>query len=129
MKLRTTRPVAWLALLAVFFAQLATAAYACPLIEAALKVPVASTEQPTPCAEMGMDAPETASALCLEHCKAGQQLVDNQSPVSPVAAELVPLVVVAALAAPLSARTAAIEPLLARAAAPSVFASSSRLRI
>jgi hypothetical protein len=128
-KLRRTRPAAWLALLAVFFAQLATAAYACPLIENALKVPMAEAEMPAPCAEMDMDSPEAASALCVEHCKIGQQLVDNHSPVSPLCAAPVVVFFVPALVADLSALTGAIEPLLARATAPPVFASSRRLRI
>ena len=54
MKVPRTRPAAWLALLAVFFAQLATAAYACPMIAEALEMRVANLEAVTPCAGMRM---------------------------------------------------------------------------
>jgi hypothetical protein len=128
-KLRRTRPAAWLALLAVFCGQLAIAAYACPLLEQALKAPAGIAEAATPCAEMGMAGTESPSALCLEHCKVGQQLVDNHSPVTPLAVAPVLLFFVQPLVADISELTRAVEPLLVRATAPPVFASSSRLRI
>ena len=70
----------------MFFAQLAIAAYACPLIEGAVEVPAANAGMGAPCAEIGMAGPEATSALCLEHCKVGQQLVDNHSPATPLVA-------------------------------------------
>ena len=124
-----TRATAWLALLAVILAQLATAAYACPRIEDALQIPAAIATPATPCAEMGMAGPEAASTLCLEHCKVGQQLVDNHSPVVFVAAVAVVALFVPSPVADLSTPEGPVEPLLARATAPPVYASSSRLRI
>ena len=124
------RPAALLALLAVLFAQLATAAYACPLIQQVLNAPViAQGEAATPCAEMDMAVAEGMSALCLEHCKAGQQLVDNHSPVPAldVAADLA--FVVHASIADVTRPLRVPDPPAFRATAPPVFASSSRLRI
>ncbi|HVE51300.1 MAG TPA: hypothetical protein VNG69_16985 [Casimicrobiaceae bacterium] len=125
---RRIRFAAWFALLAVFLAQLAIAAYACPLMEAALTPSEPRVEVPTPCAEMGMAVDEDAFALCVEHCNSGGQLVDNHSPVADAAA--VPLIlpfVATFVNAP--ARASVVEPILARATAPPVLASSSRLRI
>ena len=124
-----TRLAAWLALLAIFFAQLATAAYACPDIEAALKAPPPAEKVSAPCDEMGMDKAADGSGLCVEHCKIGQQLVDTHPTVDHSAHAPVLMYVVATLVADTSARSQSIEPLLARATAPPIFASSSRLRI
>lgn len=67
-------------LVAILFAQLATAAYACPAMQVANREAAASKAS-MPCAGsmadgavMGMD-PDLA-ALCLEHCKSGAQTVD-----------------------------------------------------
>ena len=121
--------MAWWALLAVFLAQLATAAYACPQIAAALSGPP-TTEASTPCADMGMADDEDLASLCIEHCKVGQQVVDNQSPVPPLGTVLVlPHCLRATLTDLASAGDLVPERVLARATAPPVFASSSRLRI
>ena len=121
---------AWLALLAVLFAQLATAAYACPLIQEVLNAPVAAQgEVTTPCAEMDMAGAESKSALCLEHCKAGQQLVDNHSPVSALAVAAGLAFVVHTSIADVRRPLRVPNPPAFRATAPPVFASSSRLRI
>ena len=127
---RLRRRAAWLTLLAVLFSQLATAAYACPLIQEALNAPVVATgEATTPCDEMDMAGAEGMSALCLEHCKTGQQLVDNHSPVPAldVAADLA--FVVHASIANVTRPLRVPDPPAFRATAPPVFASSSRLRI
>ena len=126
---RRRRPTAWFSLLAVVFAQFAMAGYACPLIEEALNGPVAKVEATTPCAEMGMASSEAISALCLEHCKVGQQLVDNHSPVSPLAVAAVVLFVVQIPMADVAGAIRTADPPAFRATAPPVFASSSRLRI
>lgn len=126
---RRSRIAAWWALLAVFLAQLATATYACPHFEEALRAPAPKAEMSTPCAGMGMERPADPSALCLEHCKVGLQLVDNQPPVDYVAAAPVLVFFVATPVIDISAREVPAEPFLARATAPPVFASSARLRI
>ena len=123
------RVAAWLALLAIFFAQLATAAYACPDIEAALNPPPLAVETSVPCDGMGMGKAADGSGLCVEHCKIGQQLVDTHPTVDPTAHAPVLMFVVATLVADTSARSTTIEPFLAHATAPPIFASSSRLRI
>jgi hypothetical protein len=113
----------------MFFAQLATAAYACPHIEAALSLPPMSVEAETPCADMATPDPGTPSALCVEHCKVHDQAVDNHAPAPPVAA-LSPLpVAVETIRTGRSIGSVPVDSLLARATAPPVFASSSRLRI
>lgn len=126
---RRTRFSALLALSAIFFAQLATAAYACPQIEAALSDSVPKAEVSIPCAEMGMEEPTDSPSLCLEHCKVGQQLVDTHPPVDQGSPALVLVFFVATVVADAPARGSSIEPILARAAAPPVFASSQRLRL
>ena len=129
MSRRPTRVAAWLALLAIFFAQLATAAYACPNIEAALNAPSSAEQVSTPCVKMGMGKAADGSGLCVEHCKVGLQLVDTHPTPDAVAHPPVLVFVVATLVADPSARSLSFEPLLARASAPPVFASSNRLRI
>jgi hypothetical protein len=129
MSRRRTCRAAWWALVAVFLAQLATAAHACPLVEQALNPPAMSAEAEMPCADMAMPDPGTPSALCIEHCKGGDQAVDNLAPVAAIAA-LPPLpLVVEAFATARSFGSLPADSLLARATAPPVFASSSRLRI
>lgn len=122
------RLTAWCALLAICFVQLATAAHACTLVDAALKVPAASTENASPCDGMGMVDVQDRSVLCLEHCKNGQQLVDVHSPV--MAAEL-PVVepILVLFAWDNDAQVFRDAPLIAPTSAPPAFASSSRLRI
>jgi hypothetical protein len=118
-----------LALLAIFFAQLATAAYACPDIEAALKVPPLAEKVSAPCEGIGMDNAADGTGLCVEHCKIGQQLVDTHPTADQSAAPPVLVFFVATPFADTSARSRSIEPILARATAPPIFASSGRLRI
>jgi hypothetical protein len=129
MSRRGNRFAAWWALLAIFFAQLATAAYACPLIEAALKVSTSMAQMDTPCAQMGMDGPADQSGLCVEHCKVGQQLVDTHTAVDHVTPVWISVFFVATLINDISVRAVPVEPILARATAPPIYASSSRLRI
>lgn len=129
MSRRPTRVAAWLALLAIFFAQLATAAYACPNIKAALNAPPSTENVSTPCYRMGMGKAADGSGLCAEYCKVGLQLVDTHP--TPDFADPPPVLIfmVATLVADPSARSLSLEPLLARATAPPIFASSNRLRI
>jgi hypothetical protein len=128
-KRQRTRLVAWWALLAVFIAQLATAAYACPQIEAALSGPPAM-DATTPCADMGMADEQDLSSLCLEHCKLGQQVVDTHSPVPQLDAAFVSPFFIRATCTDLASAVDLVpERVLARATAPPLFASSSRLRI
>jgi hypothetical protein len=129
MRRRRTRSAAWWALLAVFFAQLATAAYACPLIAAALSVSMPASRMSTPCADMDMDGPTDQAGLCVEHCKVGQQLVDTHTPFDEMAPVLAGLFYVITVVNDLSIRAVPVEPPLARATAPPIYASSSRLRI
>lgn len=129
MSRRPTRVAAWLALLAIFFAQLATAAYACPDIEAALKAPPSAAKMPTPCDQMGMDSAADGAGLCVEHCKVGLQLVDTQPTPDYTAHPPVLVFLVATLVADPSVRSLSLEPLLTRATALPIFASSNRLRI
>ena len=71
MKASRLRPFAALiALVAVLFAQLATAAYACPGMEIMTRVAIAQQDVP-PCHEQ---APaQERSALCDAHCQQGDQ--------------------------------------------------------
>jgi hypothetical protein len=121
---------AWLALLGLVLAQLTTAAYACPLIEASLRGSPSAPEAQMagPCDGMVMDQPATMTAPCLEHCNVGLQLVATHSPdYFPYLPSGVFLVV--ALPITTSSVESPTAPLLARAASPPVFASSNRLRI
>jgi hypothetical protein len=117
-------------LLAVCFSQLATAAYACPLLERAL-----AAEFQTAAHCPGMDTstdtptPDLLSALCVEHCKAGQQLVDSHSPLDTPSATPYLFFFVAALDADLAVPAGATKPLFVRATAPPLYVTSSRLRI
>src|SRR5688572_9019592 len=90
------RSTAWWALLAIFFAQMATAAYACPLVGEARSSATPSGEMSTPCAEMEKAPSANPTALCLEHCKVGQQLVDTH----PVADDVASFPVLAFLVLP-----------------------------
>jgi hypothetical protein len=126
----TKRFVTWLALLGLVFAQLTTAAYACPLIETTLRgsQPVQPVQMASPCGDMGMDQPAAMTAPCLEHCNVGLQLVASHSPTDvPYPPANAFLVVPLATDFPFVESPTA--PLLARAASPHVFASSNRLRI
>jgi hypothetical protein len=118
---------AWLALFALCFAQIATAAHACALLDVSPPVPPAEV-QGTPCADMAIDTVEDRPILCLEHCKFGQQVVDDHAAAPIDAPVVVPLIVAAvdicSVRLPLrGART------FAPSFSPPVFASSSRLRI
>ena len=129
MKRRRTRLVAWWALLAVFLAQLATAAYACPQVAEALSgQPEADVT--TPCANMRMADGQDVASLCIEHCKVGQQVVDNQPATPQIGTALVFTFCVRGPAVDVVSGSEQVpEHVLARATAPPVFASSNRLRI
>jgi len=110
------------------FVQIATAAHACTLVDPASKVPVMLVSGERPCAEMGMADTQNRPLLCLEHCTAGQQLVDHHSPVA--LADLPFLTpIILAFAWDIHVRRVANALLVPPSTAPPVFASSSRLRI
>jgi hypothetical protein len=128
-----SRLAAWLVLWALFVAQLATAAYACPYMLAALDVPPPigqgmSVGMPA-CIGTTTGQAGDRSALCVEHCKVGQQLNDTHPPVDHALQVPVGAFLVATFVADTPARSWAIESLLGRATGPPIFASSSRLRI
>ena len=128
-KLRHFRAPAWLALFAILFAQLATAAYACPLLQKTPDIPVTGAQMETPCPGMDTSTPDPASALCVEHCKAGCQLVDNHVPIDVPAITRDVLFIVDTLFVTADVSTRSTEPSVVHAAAPPIYASSSRLRI
>lgn len=124
-------------MLGLLMTQLATAAHACPLIEAALASPVAEptfaspsapAQMATPCDGMDMGAAVDAGTLCVTHCESDSNAVNPASvdqPVHPTAgAYLVVDQVSSRIAVPWRA-----EPQLTRTTALPVFASSARLRI
>lgn len=79
----------WL-VLAVLFTQLATAAYVCPMASAAVRqgaTPAIDEEEAMPCAAMmsaaaGVTLDADQPGLCLQHCQAGSQTVDQTNPAS-----------------------------------------------
>ncbi|HVF62413.1 MAG TPA: hypothetical protein VNE58_00260 [Casimicrobiaceae bacterium] len=125
---RRLRYPAWFAVFALLFAQLATAAYACPQINGASIVAAATDARTSPCLE-SMSDDDGRSPLCFEHCKTGQQLVDSPTPANVPMAPPVLALVVTALDVALLPHAGPIDRLLAHATAPPVFASSARLRI
>jgi hypothetical protein len=134
---RRAKPcVAWLALLAIVLAQLTTAVYACPLIDAALggsRTAPQEKQIAMPCdgmaMDMGMDQLPAMTAPCLEHCNVGLQLVASHSPSDHLPYLPTGIFLVVALPTITSSVESPTAPLLARAASPPVFASSNRLRI
>jgi hypothetical protein len=122
------RLTAWLALLAVVFLQLATAAHACDRLEGRSAPSPVVAEAGAPCEHMGMPASPTRSGVCQEHCKADSQLVDPHSPVA-VAECAAVLAVFQELPSDTGAGTSRSALVVPRATAPPVFASSGRLRI
>jgi len=90
-----------LGVVALLFAQLAVASYACPL---------AGQGDPTTVAANSTDSPNALDpnqpGVCLEHCKAGTTTVDqSQPPVMQAPLVLGPLVRVADIRLPLVRRT------------------------
>lgn len=129
MKRRRIRFSAWLALFVVAFAQMATAAYACPLIRAAFDESPPMVAMEAPCAEMAMDSDVDVANLCVEHCKVGQQLVDSPQPLEAMQPALVFLHLTSSSAETLAIARPAVRSPIPRATAPPVYASSARLRI
>ena len=129
MKRLHRRVTAWFALLAICFVQIASAAHACTLVDARLKVPAAQTQDAGPCAAMGMAAnPQDQPPLCIEHCKAGQQLIDHHSPVVVADAPAVfPLIL--ETCSHTDIRSGVGAPVIAPGTSPPTFAVSGRLRI
>jgi len=123
------RITAWLALFAICFVQIATAAHACALVDGAFGAPAVQAEATSPCADMGMGtSSQDKPALCFQHCKPGQQLLDHNSPV--VAADgpdIVPLIVASCARADI--RSVITAPDIAPGTSPPRFAASARLRI
>jgi hypothetical protein len=122
------RPIAWIALLAVAFLQLATAAHACDLVAGRSAPSSLAAEVAAPCEDMGMPTSPTRSGVCLEHCKSDSQLFDHHAPVAVAdcAAVLATVQWLPSDTCAVTTRSALVVP---RAAAPPIFASSGRLRI
>jgi hypothetical protein len=129
MRRRRNRRAAWWTLVALVFAQLATAAHACPLIERVLNPVAVSAEAEMPCDDMAMPDHRSPSALCAEHCKANDQRVDNPAPIAAVGLPAQHSLTVETFATCRSNGPLAEDAALRRATAPPIFASSSRLRI
>lgn len=132
MRKRPLRHISGWMILGMFVAQIATAAYPCPPGSELGAPSVEASAMPETCEGMGVPASGSRSSLCLEHCKADQRLVDNQSPAAgslgPSAVR--PLFVVADEGELSGAEVAAhARALVAHATAPPVFAASGRLRI
>jgi hypothetical protein len=131
LKHRSNYLVAWLALLGLILAQMTTAVYACPLIEAALggSQPAPQVQMAGPCDGMEMAQPVAMTTPCLEHCNVGLQLVATHSPSDHLPYLPTGVFLVVALPTTTSSVESPTAPLLSRAASPPVFASSNRLRI
>ena len=121
------RLTAWFALLAICFVQIATVAHACTLVEATPRAPAMALDTANPCAEMGMADVQERPVLCLEHCKAGMQLVDHHPLAVADAPALAPLIL--ALVSDVDIRLVPRQSIIARVTSPPVFVLSSRLRI
>lgn len=112
---RVRRAFARVMLACFVYAQLAIAAYACPRL-----APVVATPVP-PCHAQVVDEDEPAaegSVLCLEHCRAGDEVTDpGAQPVAPplALAGFAPVIVVASLDAAKPDRWRAAERRRARA--------------
>jgi hypothetical protein len=75
---RRSRPLAAVLAALFVYAQLAVAAYACPVLGAAGEFDAVAPS--SPCAEMQMGAvpiDEEQAALCMEHCRAGSYAADQ----------------------------------------------------
>ena len=87
-------------MLAVLFTQLATAAYACPMLGVAVEQGAASAdEEVMPCAAMmtgaaGVMLDAEQPGLCLQHCQGGSQTIDQSNPASVPAPALLPTLTV-----------------------------------
>ena len=82
--MKTTRPRAFaaiLAIVAVLFAQLALATYACPGVDG--MKPAALAEDTPPCHQN--PAPEAPTPLCQAHCQQGDQSLDQRGASMPAA--------------------------------------------
>jgi len=77
---RRFRPIAWIALVALVFAQLATAAYACPQLAApTVKAHAPDCHDPSP-----------SPNLCERHCDYGKASFENPKPIAaPVIASMI----------------------------------------
>lgn len=123
------RRIAWIVLLGLLFAQLATAAYACPLLEAATGYAQPPQVASTPCEDMTAGASEDRTALCHEHCKADLKLVDTQPLVDFATNATVFFILAAPVHDDATAPDGPVESWLVRSTALPVFALSQRLRI
>lgn len=126
---RYTRVVAWWMLLGVFLAQVAVAAYACPQMGMAPIEFATDAAMAEDCSGSGSKLPAGPSALCLEHCTSGQQLLDSQPTLDPLHFAPLTLTWVAAIAGELPAGAAPAASHLARSTSPPPLVLSQRLRI
>jgi len=129
MNRRRNRYVACWVLLTLLFAQVATAAYACPFVLGAFELATPDVEQSTPCADMAQERISEPSVLCFEHCKPGQQLLETHPSIDQCPSVPAFVILVAPADADGGPRWVAIEPPLTRMTSPPALASSNRLRI
>jgi hypothetical protein len=106
------RMAAWSALLALLFAQVCLAAYACPLV---LPVEASATAMPAGC---DGEAPPQPDALCEAHCQGTSASVSAAQPPAVAILDTAPLIVVASDVVAATSRRAPTDDVVATAAAP-----------
>ncbi|HET9670818.1 MAG TPA: hypothetical protein VFQ93_14525 [Casimicrobiaceae bacterium] len=112
MNLERYRRRRWMAALLAFalaFAQVAVAAYACPIADPMVTTPVSdarSMEPMSDCGPMPAQA-DPATNVCEAHCLVGQQVQSDSGMFTPVA--VVPPLVIRVLPASLDARAAFVD--------------------
>ena len=125
---------AWIALLGIFFSQLAVSAYVCPvenLSNAPGQMKMKGDMAATPCAEMVMAVNVDQPALCAQHCDQGNQAVGFVSApdFQPTLFLFLFLIVPTLRLAEAPSATYVQALLLARTTSPPPLSRSSRLRI
>lgn len=123
---------AWIALLGIFFSQLAVSAYVCPvenLSNAPGQMEMKGDMAAMPCAEMVMAVNLDQPALCAQHCDQGDQAVGFISAPDFQPALFLFLIVPTLKLAEAPSATYVQALLLARTTSPPPLSRSSRLRI
>ena len=124
------RLIAKVGIAAVLFAQLAVAAYACPVLTGTSDAVTAVVANDARNAMPGCSEMDTGNAnLCLQHCQAGDQSVQT-TPHAPLPAiALVPLAVVAQLEPPFARGIGALSARMERQTSPPPLIRFGVLRI
>jgi hypothetical protein len=117
--------IAWAALSALLFLQLAVSAYACTMTSPTVPTDMASAESPMPC----HDAPPRPSKLCEQHCVQSAQSIDTQPHNAVAAPELPLLAVMRTVETHISASRQAQQQWLAHAVGPPPLERFGVLRI